>query len=300
MNSSVILQLDFTSRLIIALLLVVAGFAKIKDPKLTAETIQNFGIVPKKISYGLGVFLSITEIIAGLGILIPGTIVFASVISTTLFFTFTFALIYAITTGKSIVCGCFGNFRRDRLNWLTAVRSGSLFIASLIIYLLNSNHGNLLISANILSTYLVITSALLSLTALVTSFGLFSLDDNVREELAINTSRRDFLKILGAFTLALATLPVKPTFASHCCHCQLYRHYDPFCCAPPGNSFFHIRHYYKRCCNSCTGQVGGWHKYQENGCQCECATPVGSCGDFIYPCTGSVCFTGECGPCHGG
>lgn len=85
MDLSFAFQLDFSSRLIIAFLLIVAGFSKIRNPKLTAETIQNFEIVPKKLSFGLGIFLSLAEIFTGLGILIPGLIVFAGFVSTTLF-----------------------------------------------------------------------------------------------------------------------------------------------------------------------------------------------------------------------
>lgn len=288
MNSSFILQLDFASRMIIALLLVVAAFTKLKDSKLTAETIQDFGIVPKKIAYRLGIFLSLTEIVTGLGIVISGTIVFASAISATLFLAFTFALIYAIKTGKSIVCGCFGNSRRERINRLTIYRSGLLFIASFTIYVLHTDYLYQLNHARLLLSF---SSAVSSSIGLLLSFGMSSLDRDGREEEKFKVSRRDFLKLLGAVTLALITLPVKPAFAI-CCKCQEYRHYDPACCT--GN-LYHVRHYFKRCCNPCTGQIGGWNHYQPNGCQCNCENHVSLCGDKIFACTGNPCWPGQCG-----
>lgn len=159
-------------------------------------------------------------------------------------------------------------------------------------------HTDYLYQSNYTSSLLSFASAISATIGLLLSFGTSNLESDRRTEEGLNISRRDFLKLFGAFTLALATLPVKSALATHCCKCQLYKHYDPGCCA--SNPFFHIRHYYKRCCNNCTGKKGGWHSYPPTGpvCECECADPVATCGDLIYPCTGSACYSSECSPCN--
>lgn len=301
----ILIIVDLVSRITLASIFIIAGLAKVTSNKSTTETVRGFGISSIRISTVLGFSLPFVEIMIGIGLLLPGVGLVAGIASSFLFLCFSFVLIVALIQGKSVSCGCFGKSRAEGVDHLTALRSLLFLAASIllvVISILTSASSSLQISraALVLLSTIGLTFALTgsvlsfwghSRSVFITVATSGNSSSTAFEGTLLTFSRRHFLKLLAGIAAAFALPPAKSALAL-CCRCQEYRHYDPGCCT--GN-FFHVRHYFKRCCNSCTGQVGGWHSYQPDGCECECAEPVNTCGDTIYACTGSACYMNECG-----
>jgi len=93
-------------RSLIGLVFLLSGASKIADPESFAVVIDAYGLVPMGWAIAVAVVLSITELIAGLGLLfdIRGSL---SAITAMLLF-FMLILGYGIWMGLDVDCGCFG------------------------------------------------------------------------------------------------------------------------------------------------------------------------------------------------
>lgn len=94
------------TRVVLALLFLVAGGTKISDPHAFAETIDAFGMLPPDLVFPLALVLPPIEILAGLGLLLDlrGSLL----VITTLLAGFIAVLALAIAMGLDIDCGCYG------------------------------------------------------------------------------------------------------------------------------------------------------------------------------------------------
>ncbi|MBU2490287.1 MAG: DoxX family protein [Proteobacteria bacterium] len=92
-------------RLALALVFVVAGAAKISDPKAFAVLISHYGLVPDFLLAPAAVGLPLAEILLGLGLAgdIKGSLAGVSA----LIVLFLFVLWFGILKGLDVDCGCF-------------------------------------------------------------------------------------------------------------------------------------------------------------------------------------------------
>ncbi len=97
----------FVARVIMGLIFATAGTIKISDPFAFAEIISRYKILPEYLINDVAFFLPYLELfIASMffsGLFIKG----ASILSFAILITFTGALIYNISRGINISCGCF-------------------------------------------------------------------------------------------------------------------------------------------------------------------------------------------------
>lgn len=93
-------------RSVISLIFVLSGASKITDLSSFAAIIDAYGLVPMGWAIAVALVLTITELIAGLGLLfdIRGSL---SAITAMLLF-FMLILGYGIRMGFDVDCGCFG------------------------------------------------------------------------------------------------------------------------------------------------------------------------------------------------
>jgi len=269
--------LGLAAQLIMAGILLLAGVKKLIERNQSTLFLSALWPEFRPKANFLVIVISIVEVIIGLAVLIAPLL--GASLAALLFGAFAIVLILARRAGIDLPCGCFGRMKvgdnRGELNrdllWMLSALS---IVAS---------------SSSVLPVNSSIPQAFLFLTSI--SFSLWGGLIGIREQVGqfdSPISRRTFLKLAAASTLGLAFYKfVNPTA---CCGCQYYDHWDPPCCGNPPS--FHTHHYYKRCCNLCTGAKGNWHSYKANACKdCECVDPP--C-DVMYSCVSGGCYSSEC------
>ena len=280
-------------RLALALLFILAGITKILDQRAFADSIYRLAIKNERFSLALSKTLPLGEIILGLMLVIRPTLFLASIISTILLGLFTLIIIINLYRGNFAPCSCFGRSHGETITYKTAIRTGTLFMTSAI----------LMTSPIFISRTQVISYGYVIVGLAFLFFGLlFTIHPYstrmVKQDSSDSVlSRREALKLFGVIlgTVSLLFLsPAKRTQAA-CCKCQKYDHFEPGCCQLPYDKRLH--HYFKRCCNTCTGQYGRWRKYKPDYCDpsccCEMGDPCSYC-DIIHNCSGGGCYMWDC------
>jgi len=96
------------ARLILGVVLVVAGALKVTSPAASARAVRAFQILPYDLAGYVGYALPVVEIVIGL-LLVIGLLTRASaVVGGLLMLAFIIGIISAWTRGLTIDCGCFG------------------------------------------------------------------------------------------------------------------------------------------------------------------------------------------------
>ena len=97
----------FTARIILGIIFVGASLGKISDPAGFAEVIKNYQLIPDFMINEFAVFLPFLELITAVmlisGIFLNG----ASILALLMLVSFSGALIFNISRGLNISCGCF-------------------------------------------------------------------------------------------------------------------------------------------------------------------------------------------------
>lgn len=96
------------ARLILGVVLIVAGGLKVTSPTASARAVRAFQILPYDFAGYVGYALPVVEIVVGL-LLVAGFLTRASAaVGGLLMLAFMLGIISAWTRGLSIDCGCFG------------------------------------------------------------------------------------------------------------------------------------------------------------------------------------------------
>ncbi len=123
-------------RLGLAVLFVVAGVMKLRDPTRFALEISNYQLIHSGTAL-LAAILPAIEIVAALGLLVlPHAWRQASaLLITTMVMMFTVAVGFAYFQGINIDCGCFGGAEGPITGW-TLARNVGLLVAGALVFLL--------------------------------------------------------------------------------------------------------------------------------------------------------------------
>jgi len=110
-------------RIILGLVLIFSGIAKIADPSKAVSLMLEFKIIPESLILIIISILPVLEILTGV-LLISGMYPkFASIAALILFTGFFLISIYGTVIGLSSDCGCFGSVIRSRIGWGMVVRN---------------------------------------------------------------------------------------------------------------------------------------------------------------------------------
>nr|WP_030919384.1 MauE/DoxX family redox-associated membrane protein [Streptosporangium amethystogenes] len=96
------------SRLVLAGVLIVAGWGKIGTPVLSVQAVEAYDLLPKSLATAVGYGLPILEIVVGLLLVVGLLTRAAGVISALLMLAFVIGIASAWARGLRIDCGCFG------------------------------------------------------------------------------------------------------------------------------------------------------------------------------------------------
>lgn len=120
--------LTIFARLILGGIFVFASVGKILHPEEFAQAIYNYQILPDVFINLTAIVLPWLELVLGsfliIGLWVPGTVV----LSNLLLMTFIGALLFNITRGLDIGCGCFSSTTESTMNIWTVLRDISFLI----------------------------------------------------------------------------------------------------------------------------------------------------------------------------
>mgnify|MGYP000358806103 CR=1 FL=1 len=126
---------SFTLRLILGLVFVYAGYAKLRQPwYVFAGMIDNYGVVPPSVSEVIARTLPSLEILLGLALLTGVCRKISSAAAVIILLPFFALMVWAYARGMKIDCGCFGP--GQTLGPRTILRDAALVAASAWLMLL--------------------------------------------------------------------------------------------------------------------------------------------------------------------
>ncbi|GAA3409636.1 MauE/DoxX family redox-associated membrane protein [Streptosporangium vulgare] len=96
------------SRLVLAGVLIVAGWGKIGTPVLSVQAVEAYELLPESLATAVGYGLPILEIVVGVLLVVGLLTRAAGVISALLMLAFVIGIASAWARGLRIDCGCFG------------------------------------------------------------------------------------------------------------------------------------------------------------------------------------------------
>lgn len=114
-------------RLLLALMFVAAGAAKLADRPGSARAAEAFG-APAQISPALAIALPVLELVLGLGLLSTSTVQPSAIGACALLLVFTAAIGIALARGKAPDCHCFGQLHSAPAGPATLIRNGVLAV----------------------------------------------------------------------------------------------------------------------------------------------------------------------------
>lgn len=125
-------------RILIGAVFVYAGITKLMDPAQFADNIASFRILPISAISVLATGLPVTEILAGIMMILGWHHLTANLVILMLTAIFAIALAQGLARGLQIDCGCFGDGKPSPIKtWISLGRDILLFAASLLIYMAN-------------------------------------------------------------------------------------------------------------------------------------------------------------------
>ncbi|MGC5014081.1 MauE/DoxX family redox-associated membrane protein [Streptosporangium sp. DT93] len=96
------------SRLVLAGVLIVAGWGKIGTPALSVQAVEAYELLPESLATVVGYGLPILEIVVGVLLVVGLLTRTAAVVSALLMLAFVIGIASAWARGLRIDCGCFG------------------------------------------------------------------------------------------------------------------------------------------------------------------------------------------------
>jgi len=115
-------MLALSARLLVGGVILYAGLSKIGDPSAMSGVIENYRLLPAGLVNPVAIVLPGVEIATGF-CLVAGLLVKGSrLIATALLVLFLAAILWAISQGLDIECGCFGTSDAERVGWTALTR----------------------------------------------------------------------------------------------------------------------------------------------------------------------------------
>src|SRR5215212_6338351 len=122
------------ARLVLALVFVVAGLAKLADRKGSRQAVADFG-VPAILAAPIGILLPLVELVVGVTLLPASTAWWGALGTLALLLLFAAGISVNLARGKKPDCHCFGQLHSAPAGWKTLSRNGVLAaIAALIVW----------------------------------------------------------------------------------------------------------------------------------------------------------------------
>jgi uncharacterized membrane protein YphA (DoxX/SURF4 family) len=136
-------------RAIVGIVFSVAGFEKVLQPEAFAAAIKNYHMVPESLVNLLALGLPMTELGAGICLVIGIMPRVMGWLFSLLLISFIGAISYALWLGEPISCGCFGESEVSIGSmWNTFFRDWILLIITVCIIAMHAKRGQL-ISENV-------------------------------------------------------------------------------------------------------------------------------------------------------
>lgn len=118
---------SLAARLLLAVVFLLAGVAKLADRKGTAKSLRDFGL-PPRLATAVSGLLPVGEI-AVAGVLVPvSTAWYGAYGAAALLSVFTIGIGVSMARGRRADCRCFGQLHSAPVGWPTMVRNGALAI----------------------------------------------------------------------------------------------------------------------------------------------------------------------------
>jgi methylamine dehydrogenase accessory protein MauD len=122
------------ARLLLAGVFIVAGLAKLADPKGSRQAIVDFG-VPAPLAGPLGVLLPLAELAVAVALLPASTAWWGAVGALALLLLFVVGISVNLARGRKPDCHCFGQLHSAPAGWSTLVRNGVLALLAAFVVL---------------------------------------------------------------------------------------------------------------------------------------------------------------------
>src|SRR3712207_3473994 len=137
------------ARLLLALVFLVAGVAKLADRAGSRQAITDFGL-PAQLAAPLGILLPLAELAAAAALIPASTAWWGAIGALALLLLFVAGIGVNLARGRKPDCHCFGQLHSAPAGWSTLARNGALAaVAGFIIWQgdrkrtrLNSSHAN--------------------------------------------------------------------------------------------------------------------------------------------------------------
>jgi uncharacterized membrane protein YphA (DoxX/SURF4 family)/thiol-disulfide isomerase/thioredoxin len=113
------------ARLVLALVLAVAGFAKLTDPAGSRAAVTGFGL-PSALARALATLVPVAELVIAILLLPVATAAWAALAALVLLAVFTGAIAFTLSRGGAPECNCFGVLSRQPVGTGTLIRNGVL------------------------------------------------------------------------------------------------------------------------------------------------------------------------------
>ncbi|MGH9455503.1 MAG: MauE/DoxX family redox-associated membrane protein [Terriglobia bacterium] len=114
---------------LVAAVLLLSGFGKIRHPIAAALAIVRFGLLPS-VHVWAGRLAGVLEIAVAMGLVVWPTVAFPLVGATALLALFLVLIVTALMRGENFHCACFGT-HGERISLATLARTGALFFVAL-------------------------------------------------------------------------------------------------------------------------------------------------------------------------
>jgi uncharacterized membrane protein YphA (DoxX/SURF4 family) len=116
-------------RLVLALIFLVAGLAKLADPVGWRQAAVDFG-VPTPLAGTVRWLLPLTEVAVAVALVPSASAPFGAVGGAVLLVCFIAAIAYALAHGRSPDCHCFGQVHSAPAGWSTLLRNAGLLVVA--------------------------------------------------------------------------------------------------------------------------------------------------------------------------
>ena len=121
-------------RIVLGVILLVAGLSKVGDLNGFAEIINNYHLIPYQLTNIFAIVIPWLEIAVGISLITGFFLRGGTFIGLILFFVFFFAVSWAYARGIDTECGCFGALLNQKVNLIKLIESTGYLIGAVLIF----------------------------------------------------------------------------------------------------------------------------------------------------------------------
>jgi peroxiredoxin/uncharacterized membrane protein YphA (DoxX/SURF4 family) len=118
----IMILLLLLARLLLSIVFLVAGVAKLADLAGSRQAMRDFG-VPGKLADLFGLLLPLAELATAVALIVPVTAWWGAVAATALLLIFVAGIGYNLAQGRTPDCHCFGQLHSAPAGWSTLIRN---------------------------------------------------------------------------------------------------------------------------------------------------------------------------------